>query len=117
MPEPMPVKIRGRVYSSAREAAKKLGVKPITVWTALKRGRPDSVGLGPGHRPPASRKGGREKIPVAIGPLRYESIAAAARDLGYDKRNLWSILNGRRPSEMPGLLARAMRRVDRDGSR
>ena len=43
-PEPLPVRVRGTIYPSARAAAEAIGVTPSTVYSALMRGREDYIG-------------------------------------------------------------------------
>ena len=70
-----PVKIRGVLYNSQKEAADALGINPSTIYKALQAGRIDEVGLSSNGR----------KIPITIRGVEYESYTAAAKALGTDQ--------------------------------
>lgn len=76
----MTVRIRGITYPTVEAAAEALGVSISTVHTGLKRGRPDYIGTGVA-RPDRAYAGNREKG-IQVGPVRWPSQAACARDLG-----------------------------------
>ncbi len=84
----MPVLVRGTIYPSARACAEALGVSVATVYCAISRRDPDSIGLGRGARPPGSRKGGRKPKPVTVAGQRFASLADLARAIGRDPRDL-----------------------------
>lgn len=65
----IPTMIRGVLYESIADAARKLGVSHSTVWQAIEAGRVDKVGLP-------------YKKPITIRGIEYESYSAAARALG-----------------------------------
>lgn len=88
----MRVEVRGVVYESVEECAAALGVAKITVYTALKRGRTECLGLGAG-RSRATRvayggAGGGRVRPVKYGNLEFPSMRAFAEWLGIDKKHL-----------------------------
>lgn len=68
-----PIEIRGILYRHARHAAKRLGVKPKTLYNAIYSDRLDRVGLG---------RGGHNKKPITIRFFVYESRTEAGRVLG-----------------------------------
>ena len=90
MTEAMPVKIRGKVYKNAGAAAKALGVKRSTIYSALYRNTLDTVGLGTGKHKKNPR-GGRPR-PVKIGDMQFPTLRAASVYLGYQERSLSRIL-------------------------
>lgn len=79
-----PVLIRGVTYPSAKDAAQALGVHIKTVYGGLNRGKPDSIGLGKGRKPPKPPK----QYPIKIGTTQYESLRAAARALGVSRKRV-----------------------------
>jgi hypothetical protein len=83
----MPVIIRGVHYPTVTAASLALGVKKITIYSALSRGRLDFVGLGRGHRPKENRISGRAK-PCVIGGFAFTSLAAASVALGFKPKYL-----------------------------
>lgn len=76
-PEPCPVRIRGTVHASARAAAEAFGLTPSAIHQALAQGRIDSVGLGARCPHPHRAR------PITLGGVRYPSLAAADRALGF----------------------------------
>lgn len=76
--EPTPVRIRGKVYPSARDAAKDLGLSVQSIYSALHRGTEDTVGLGH-RRPPGA---GRPQIAVKVGKFHFASQSECDRYLG-----------------------------------
>lgn len=90
MAELMRVTIRGKTYENAKVAAKALKVKPCTIYSALHRGTLDTIGLGTGAGRKVTR-GGKPKA-FTIGPMKFESLRAASRLLGYEQNTLSSIL-------------------------
>lgn len=67
-----PVKIRGVLYNSQKEAADALGVNPSTIYKALQAGRIDDVGMHQNNR----------KKPITIRGVHYDSQTAAAKAFG-----------------------------------
>jgi predicted DNA-binding protein (UPF0251 family) len=82
--DPMPVKVAGVLFNSAKEAGEALGVSEITVRTAINSGREAFVGKGldRSHAARPSQPFRVNAIPVEIGPHRWPSIVRAASDLG-----------------------------------
>lgn len=104
--EPFPVRIRGVVYPSARAAAKALGVSPGAVWQALAQGDVDRIGLGPRcHRPHRSRA-------ITLGGMRFASMAAADRALGFSPGYIAHSLRRGRRSALERIMAAAMARAE-----
>lgn len=103
----MSVTVRGVIYANVNEAAKALGVRPVTIYSALSRGRVDNVGLGPGKRPRENRKGGNP-IPITIGGITYPTRAAASRALGLSAGYVTDTVNRKNDRAKQNLLARAM---------
>lgn len=68
-----PVKIRGVVYINSIAAAKAIGVRPSTIYSAINNGTTDYVGLGANYR---------RKRKVKYKGEIYESIADFARKMG-----------------------------------
>ncbi|WP_254695372.1 NUMOD1 domain-containing DNA-binding protein [Oceanicola sp. D3] len=71
----MPVRIRGRVYTSVRSAARALKVSESTIRNAVAKGREDFVAA------PASMKT-RRGTPVNIAGVEFPSMRSAALALG-----------------------------------
>lgn len=82
----MMIEIRGKVYPDAKAAAKAKKVAVSTVYDAVIRRNPDTIGLGRGARPKASRKGGKPPKPITVAGRRFASIAALARAIGREPR-------------------------------
>lgn len=78
-PKPLPVKVRGRLFKSAKQCAKHFGVSEATVFWHLMRGQPDHIGVGKGKC--CNRKG--NPVPITIGAVTWPSRTAAAHALGY----------------------------------
>lgn len=87
----MRVEVRGKVYESVPEAAKKLKVAKDTIYSALKRDRMDTVGLR--QHGPICPKGGRPKVKITIGGCSWPSMADCARDLGVDPRYVRTVMH------------------------
>jgi hypothetical protein len=100
-PYPMAVMVRGQRFETAFACAAHFNVSVGTVRNLVAKGRADSIGLGRGKASiPANRQ------PLAIGPLRWPSLRAAAEALGYaDSRELRRALRSGRHEV---LLRRAM---------
>lgn len=103
--EPMPILIRGRRYSSAKMAAKWIGVTRQTIYTMNAKGRIDNVGTGPGAKP--GNRAPNEK-PIRIGPIQFDSQAEASRRLGYSRGRVHDILKNGGPDARAMLISRAM---------
>lgn len=107
----MPVTIRGTTYPSVRAAADALGVTPSTIYSALGRGREDTIGIGPGHRPVENRLGGNPK-PITLGGVTYRSKRAASIALGMSKGYVTDVLSSRKKTAAKqGLIRLAMERT------
>lgn len=78
---PYPVRVRGVVYPSARDAAEALGVHVTTVRKLVSRGRADMIGTGKGALMPGAIRNGSK--PFSVGALTWPSVSEAARALGY----------------------------------
>ena len=112
-PIEMPIRVRGKVYPSAKAAAKALGVARSTIYNLNIRGRIDSAGTGVG-----AKKGNipHNAKPLKIGPVEFPSHAAAARALGYANRGrVWAALNREGVQARDGVIARAMAYAARMG--
>lgn len=70
MSEKVPTLIRGTLYESQREAARKLGISLGAVQHAINSGNPNSAGMG---------RNWNMKRPVIIDGVQYESMADGAR--------------------------------------
>lgn len=77
----MPVAVRGVIYPSAHDAAAALGVKVATVYDAISRRDPDTLGLGRSYIPAKNRKSPKAK-PVTVAGTKFRSIADLARQIG-----------------------------------
>lgn len=108
--EPMPVLVRGTTYPSAKACALALGVSVDTVYDAISRRDPDSIGLGRGNRPPASRKGGLPPKPITVAGRQFKSIADLARAIGRSPREVRASL--RRGDEAKARIIRAVMALD-----
>lgn len=104
----MRVTIRGKTYESVKSAARAMGVKPCSIYSALERGEINNVGNGRGNHPNKRHNGGRKKVPVAIGGYNFPSIAAAARALGYDPQTLGNVLRRGKEKSRANVLRAAM---------
>lgn len=71
--ETVPVRIRGVVYPSQKEAAAALNVHPTVISRALDAGTLDSVGLNP--------RGPRMSKPVTINGVTYKSLREATYNI------------------------------------
>lgn len=100
--EPCPVRIRGTLYPSARAAARALGVTPGAIHQALNDGRQDSVGLGPRCPNPHRAR------PVVLGGVRFSSMAAADRALGFEPGYIAHAIRRKRVAARERILAAAM---------
>ena len=99
----MRVRIRGTTFDTVGEAARWAGVSPATIYSAMHRGRMDTVGLGGGRKSAygyGGGRGGRRKVAVRLWGLRFESIRDAERWLDVK----------------PGYLAQIIRRGGGEGA-
>ena len=82
----MPVMIRGRVYSSHKEAAEAMGVTPSAISQRLRvNGSADTVGLGLGRGVPGNTNAAKE---LTILGVTFQSRSQAAKDLGVSRSQL-----------------------------
>jgi hypothetical protein len=89
----MRVKIRGLIYESVRAAASANNVSADTVYDAVSRRDPDSVGVGRGKYDRCGMpKGGMPPTSVTIGGKKFPSMAALARYIGREPRNVRTAL-------------------------
>lgn len=91
MTKAMPITIRGVRYENAEEAAKAIGVKRSTIYSALYRNTLDTVGTGTG-RMKKNPRGGRPKE-IVLGGKRFRTLREASLYLGLAKGTLSRILN------------------------
>lgn len=77
----MLIKVRGVIYQSVRHAAESLGVTIAAVYSALRRGTIDSVGLGNTQRKPTELFG-----------LKFGSLSDASRLLGFRRGYIQKVL-------------------------
>lgn len=102
-PKPLPVRIRGVEYASAREAAKKFKVAVSTVYWMIGKGREDEIGKGRGC------KGRRAPgIPFTVGPFTWPSRGKAEIALGLPRRYIERSLRLNNQSGMTLILKAAM---------
>jgi len=66
-----PVKIRGVLYNSQKEAAEALGVTQSAIYRALQNGTVEKCGIHNFNRKPVTIRG-----------VKYESMTAAAKEFG-----------------------------------
>lgn len=102
----MPVSIRGKVYSSHREAAQAMGVKPSAISQRLRaKGSADTVGLGRGGGVPGNRNAAKE---IILFGERFESRSQAAKELGITRSKLNRWISTSAPREHQEKLLSAM---------
>ena len=89
----MSVRIRGKVYPTAKDAGKALGVSTCTVYSALHHGREDYVGTGT-KRP---HNGGHNK-PLLIGGKTYRNRREASLALGRHFSYVGRLINEGKPN-------------------
>jgi hypothetical protein len=102
--ERMQVVVRGQVFEDVFACAAHFGITTHAVYSQLSMGRPDSIGLGK-RRP--GRKGNRRK-PITIGPLSFESYAAASLSLGFCVEYVSRAVRAEQGYSMERVLAAAM---------
>lgn len=92
------VMVRGQVFDSVKECADHFGVTTEHVYICLCRGKTDTIGLRRGYKPEGNPRysGGRAK-PVTLGGVRFPSIAAAGRALGWAHKRLEKVLRDNGP--------------------
>lgn len=100
--EPCPVRVRGTVYPSARAAASALGLTPAAIFQALRENRIDTVGTGARCPIPFRSR------PITLGGLRFPSLAAADRALGFAPGYIAHSLKLGRRCAMERIMAAAM---------
>lgn len=82
----MPVKIRGTIYQSHREAAEALGVCDNAISQMLRRlGHAETVGLGLGGGPKGNKNGSKKLV---LGNFTFVSRTKAAEELGITRSQL-----------------------------
>ena len=82
----MPVQIRGKVYSSHREAAKALGVSPSAISMRLReKGHAETVGLGLAGGAPGNTNRAKE---ITLWDMTFPSRTIAAERLGITRSQL-----------------------------
>jgi hypothetical protein len=83
------VRIRGTTFETVEEAARWAEVSPATIYSAMRRGRTDTVGLGGGRKSEyETGGGGRRAVSVELNGVRYVSLSEAERRLGLTKGSL-----------------------------
>lgn len=92
----MRIKIREVTYESVPDAAKALGVSKSYIYTALHRGRIDTVGLGSNSPLYRGRNRGRKNfVSFFGGKLTFPTVTEAAKALGYTQQGLNKIYLGK----------------------
>ncbi len=89
----MRVRIRGTTFDTVAEAARWAGVSPATIYSAMRRGRMDTVGLGGGRKSEyetggGGGGGGRRPVTIEIEGVLYESLSEAERRLDMTRGSL-----------------------------
>lgn len=88
-PDPMEVRIRGRVFANVNAAAKHFKVTPETIRSAIQRGREDFVGLGRARKHvKKTGRGAHNAKPVQIGIHSWPSLGQCAAALGVKRTSL-----------------------------
>jgi len=103
----MPVRIRGRLFVSARIAAAHFGVSPAAIYQALCKCYVDRIGR--------RRYVHATSIPFGIGGLKFPSRRSASIALGFGPGYVSQALVRQCPNAQARILAAAMRKVDRVG--
>jgi hypothetical protein len=88
----MRVTVRGKTYETVRECADHFGISTATVYCAVSRRDPDSIGLGRG-RIKNNPGGGIPKRPVTVAGRRFASIAELARFIDRRPRDVCTSLH------------------------
>jgi hypothetical protein len=86
----MTIMVRGKVYVSATECAKKLKVSKQAVYNAMYRGTLETLGVGRGSS--GAYGGGRPPIPFKLGKVEFKSQAEASRQLGKNPMYVTNVL-------------------------
>lgn len=81
----MRVIVRGQMFETVRECADHFGVTTDTVYCAISRRDPDSIGRGRG-RVKRTHGGGAQKKPMVVAGVRFASMADLARFVGKEPR-------------------------------
>jgi hypothetical protein len=77
----MRVEIRGVIYQSVRHASEVLGVSIAAIYSALRRGAMDSVGLG-----------NTQRKPIDLFGASFASLSDASRALGFRRGYIQKVL-------------------------
>lgn len=85
------IRVRDTVYPDVHAAADALGVKVSTIWTAIKRGREEMIGLGAGRHRKARKhygggEGGRPPKDLTLAGQTFASYSDLSRWLGKNRR-------------------------------
>lgn len=109
----MRVTVRGVTYESVKECAKALGVTDVTVYSAISRGKADTIGVGAGRGPKinGTHRGGRPRKPVTFYGVTFPSMAAASRALGMSTHYVYRTLHEGGEEARQNLMVRAMQYV------
>lgn len=101
-PEPMPVRIAGRDFADARQAARHFGITYQAVIAAICAGDPDRIA-----RRPVYGKARAQEITLA--GVTFPSKAAASRALGFHENYIAQSLSRGGPSTLRKIEQAAMR--------
>ena len=82
MSQKMPTRVRGVVYESLAAASRAIGISVPSLRQAIDRGTEDYAGLGKNHR---------QKRPIIIDGVRYESFKDAADACGMTRQGMFWI--------------------------
>lgn len=106
-----PVSVRGVVYPSISDAARRLGVMPNTISGHLsKHGHCDFVGLG--YKSPNHNRIGHNVTPCVIHGREFGSIKAAADYLGVGYHGLYKAMTRGLSAAVSDKLLAALMRAD-----
>jgi hypothetical protein len=94
----MIIEIRGITYSSVNYASETLGISKDAIYSALKRGSMDSVGLG-----------NTQRQPIDLDGLSFPSLGSASKALGFNR----SFLRYAMYSKSPQAKARLEQAINR----
>lgn len=102
------VRVRGQLFDSVPACAEHFGLSPGTVYCALARGRPDTIGLGRAWLSDPRSTVSRSN-PITLGPLHFDSESQACVTLGFSAGYLKRARQrGREVGALRKLTARAM---------
>lgn len=107
----MRVTVRGQTFDSVSECAEHFGVTTDTVYCAVSRRDPDSIGLGRG-KAKRSHGGGLPPKPIIVAGTRFASMADLARFLGRDPRDVRASLRRGEQAKMRIIRAVMARRAE-----